>query len=83
MFKYRALAPVCYMAEMTAQINQQNNWQIVVTHQRHHFPVRGQLAVSGAVTAISALWPDHGGNLQMPIRGRGLGYAMSPGLQKG
>ena len=36
-----------------------------------------------AVTAILALWPDHGGYPQMPIAGRGLGYAMSPGLQKG
>ena len=71
------------MAEMTAQINQQNNWQMVVTHQRHHFLRRGRLAVTWAVTAISALWPDHGGYPQMPIAGRGLGYAISPGLQKG
>ena len=32
--------------------------------------------------AISALWRDHGGYPQMPIAGRGLGYAMSPRLRK-
>ena len=54
-----------------------------MTHQRHHSKGRGCLAVTVAVMAISALWPDHGGYPQMPIAGRGLGYAMSPGLQKG